>query len=321
VKPRHLGVKEQKMGQFLTQEQMGQVGDLLQAEGPPSEPTEPEAVESAEEEEESQETPETPEDTSESVSADANEASSETEEVAQSTAEATEGEETAGSGKHRVPYSRFQEVVHARNKYQSEVDDLRKQQEALQKELERLNSVSNRKAKQRKEPQYDDEYDDDELDSEFIENGLAEDEPPAPAGWEKHYKSLEDRVQRFELEQAKAKLESVLGEVGQQYPSVPRQAILQHIIDKPPRPSHIREKVFELAERYTSYIAQVEEAAIARHLEAGGGEAKKKAAPRPSKSGGSGPAKSISAGDKKPKTLKDASKALWKFMEETNPFG
>ena len=166
------------------------------------------------------------------------------------------------------------------------------------------------------------DYDDDDLDQDFIQNGLPDEDMEEVAPWQQHYRSLEERVQRYELEQAKSHLENVLGEVSEKYPSVPRQAILQHIIDKPPKPSHVREKVFELAERYTSYIVQVEEAAIARHLESlQAEEAAAQAAPRPTKKGGAKPIAAVSAGDNKPKSLKDAKDSLYQFMKDTNPFG
>jgi hypothetical protein len=313
------------VSQFLNSEQIDAIGKALDGEEvSPQEPeSTPEPVESAaaSEEEAQVEAPETNQETSESADMDAKEASSEESGEAQSTEEAPEEEDNKGSGKHRVPYSRFQEVVHARNKYQSEVDDLRTQQGALQKELERLQSVSNRKAKTRRTEEHD-EYDDNDLDDDFIQNGLEDEDSQqdASAPWETHYKSLEERVQRFELEQAKSHLEEVLAEAHEKYPSVPRQAILQHIVDKPPRPAQVREKVFELAERYTSYIAQVEEAAIAKHLgslQEGGGD--KISAPRPSKTS-SGKTATLSSGEQKPKTLKEAKSSLLKFMRDTNPF-
>lgn len=314
------------MSKFLNDEQMGQLGAMLDGEPAPAPEPEPEAVESAAapEEQAQAEEPASPEEsqpTSESAPADANEASSEAIEEAPSTESVTEDDDTQGSGKHRVPYNRFQEVVHARNKYQSEVDDLRKQQEALQAELKRMQETSSRKARPKKSNDYGD-YDDDDLDQDFIQNGLPDEDMEEVAPWQQHYRSLEERVQRYELEQAKSHLEDVLGEVNEKYPSVPRQAILQHIIDKPPKPSHVREKVFELAERYTSYIVQVEEAAIARHLESlQAEEAATQAAPRPTKKGGAKPIAAVSAGDNKPKSLKDAKDSLYQFMKDTNPFG
>ena len=312
------------MSRFLDDGQVEQLGEMLETGAMPE--PEPEAVESdaALEDETQAEAPEEPEEsqsTSEPTTEDEKEVSSEATEEALSTVEATDEEDTKGSGKHRVPYSRFQEVVHARNKYQSEVDGLREQQGALQAELKRMQSVSDRKAKSKQSEDYD-EYDDDDLDQDFIQNGLPDEEMEESAPWQNHYKSLEERVQRFELEQAKSHLQEVLGEVNEKYPSVPREAILQHIIDKPPKPAHVREKVFELAERYTSYIAQVEEAAIAKHLGSlEGGEVSTKAAPRPSKTSSGRAIAAISSGDTKPRTLKEAKGSLLKFMRDTNPFG
>jgi hypothetical protein len=314
------------MSKFLNDEQMDQLGAMLDGEPAPAPAPEPEAVESAAapEEETQAEEPASPEEsqpTSESAPVDEKEASSEVTEEAPSTEGAAEEEDTKGSGKHRVPYNRFQEVVHARNKYQSEVDDLRKQQGALQAELKRMQEASSRKAKPKRSEDYG-EYDDDDLDQDFIQNGALDEDMEESAPWQNHYKSLEERVQRFELEQAKSHLENVLGEVNEKYPSVPRQAILQHIIDKPPKPSHVREKVFELAERYTSYIAQVEEAAIAKHLESLQVEdVATTAAPRPKKAGSPRAVSAVSAGEKKPKSLKDAKDSLYQFMKDTNPFG
>ncbi len=310
------------MSQFLNSEQIDAIGKALEAGDVPSqepEPTpEPEQSADASEEEaktEETETPEPQEEPSEEATMDAKEASSEEDASPESTEEA-QPESTEGTGKHRVPYTRFQEVVHARNKYQSEVDDLRKQQEALQAELSRIQSESAKKQSS-KAKDYDD-YDMDDMEQELDDDLGA----PNDDGWKKQYESLSSRVEAFEFEQAKRSIEATLGEAEQKYPAVPRQALLQYIVDTPPRPSEIREKVFEVAERYSSYIAQVEEAAIARHLESQGKEvAGKEAAPRPAKTSNPASVKAVSAGDKKPRTLKDASKALRKFMEDTNPFG
>ena len=310
------------MSQFLNSEQIDAIGKALESGDVPSqepEPTpEPEQSADASEEEaktEETETPEPQEEPSEEATMDAKEASSEEDASPESTEEA-QPESTEGTGKHRVPYTRFQEVVHARNKYQSEVDDLRKQQEALQAELSRIQSESAKKQSS-KAKDYDD-YDMDDMEQELDDDLGA----PNDDGWKKQYESLSSRVEAFEFEQAKRSIEATLGEAEQKYPAVPRQALLQYIVDTPPRPSEIREKVFEVAERYSSYIAQVEEAAIARHLESQGKEvAGKEAAPRPAKTSNPASVKAVSAGDKKPRTLKDASKALRKFMEDTNPFG
>ena len=310
------------MSQFLNSEQIDAIGKALESGDVPSQEPEPtpepeQSADASEEEAKTEETeaPEPQEEPSEEAAMDAKEASSEEDSNPESTEEA-QSESTEGSGKHRVPYTRFQEVVHARNKYQSEVDDLRKQQEALQAELNRLQSEPAKKQSS-KAQDYDD-YDMDDMERE-LDGDL---ETPSEEGWRQRYDSLSGRVEAFEFEQAKQSIESALGEAEQKYPAVPRQALLQYIVDTPPRPSDIREKVFEVAERYSSYIAQVEEAAIARHLESQGKEvAGKEAAPRPAKTSNPASVKAVSAGDQKPRTLKDASKALRKFMEDTNPFG
>ena len=96
------------------------------------------------------------------------------------------------------------------------------------------------------------------------------------------YEELNERLTRFEVQQQKALLEQELNSVLEQHPNVPRELLIQAVVQNP------NENLNTVAERYSSYIAEVQEKAIAEHMktvEVAPKKKKKAGPPRPKKTG------------------------------------
>ena len=84
------------------------------------------------------------------------------------------------------------------------------------------------------------------------------------------------------MQQQKALLEQELNSVLEQHPNVPRELLIQAVVQNP------NENLNTVAERYSSYIAEVQEKAIAEHMktvEVAPKKKKKAGPPRPKKTG------------------------------------
>ena len=112
---------------------------------------------------------------------------------------------------------------------------------------------------------------------------------------------------------AEQQLESEIASASSVYPDVPRRAILEAVANG-------NVNVMDVAERYQSFVNQMREQAIADYLQDNPSAKGSSAAPRPSRTGGSSPAKSQIQADVKPKNLADAHKALSKFLKTNNIF-
>ena len=96
-----------------------------------------------------------------------------------------------------------------------------------------------------------------------------------------------ERVQQQEVAIARRELEVEVASAMEAYPGVPREVLLQAVVADPDA------AVIKVAESYSTHLAQIEEAAIARYLEENPAPAvetqevaeKPKAAPRPTRSG------------------------------------
>ena len=229
---------------------------------------EPEAVEKEEEE------PPLEDDVSEEVEAASEEGSSPIEGAEEET-EATEdgGDDEKGDDVdgHAVPYKRFQKIIQARNSFREEGETLRDKNAELIAQLE-----ESRRAKAPKEPVEE---------KDWLDEALSDDTPD-------QYAELNDRLNRFEVAQQKALLEQELSSVLEQHPNVPRELLIQAVVQNP------TEKLAVVAERYSSYIAEVQEKAIAEHMKTVevAAPVAKPGPPRPKTSGAS---KTVEA----PKTL------------------
>ena len=233
-----------------------------------------------------------------------------------SASSAEESGDSEASSLHRVPYTRFKEVVDARNGYKSELDSLRQ-------EIERLKAGTAQQAQPSiPQQQYRSVQDmsDEELLAMLSDEGQSGHQEP----WMQEMAQMRNRMHEYEVSQATVKLENDLSVAQQKYPVVPREALLQAVINDDSA------NIMEVAEQYSSFIVSIEEAAIARHLAEGKSVSQAKAeakedvaqavAPRPSKAASAPVNSPISAGDHKPKDLKDASKALRAFLKNNNPF-
>ena len=303
------------MSAFLDAEALDKVGDILKP-GPKvvEEPVLQNASEpqvEAQEEEQSSNPPEPVSgDTPEVVA----EVSSTPTEETKAAPEADSDKESSGS--HRVPYNRFKKVIDSRNKFQTENDSLRSRLKAME---EQVKSFQSQPPAPSSAAQKFNEDDDSWLDEPYVE----EDEQAPPSDWQKKYNNLESRVQAWEFEEAKRQVQDVVAEAGEKYPAVPKQALLEWIVKNPPRSGNLHGEVLAVAERFSAWIAQVEEAGIARYVE---GNKKTQArqgglaAPRPAKSSGKSSTAKVAPKGDKPKTLKESKAALMEFLDQTNPF-
>ena len=217
-------------------------------------------------------------------------------------------EEEVPSG-HRVPYDRFKQVLESRNKFRDERAE-------LEAEIERLRAQpapAPAPAPVQAAPQAD-------SDDAWLERYLAGEDEPAPAQDDARLKEFQDRLYNTEVQLARQQLEVEVGAALQKFPSVPRDVILQAVANNP---SATAEAV---AEQYSSWVAGVEEKAIAAYLEknpqstpeeAVAATQEPKAAPRPSKTGGSATA---AASEVPLKSVSEGSAALRKLWARNNPF-
>ncbi len=215
-------------------------------------------------------------------------------------------EEEVPSG-HRVPYDRFKQVLESRNQFRDERAE-------LQAEIEKLRAQpAPAPAPVQAAPQAD-------SDDAWRERYLAGEDEPAPAQDNVQLKEFQDRLYNTEVQLARQQLEVEVGAALQKFPSVPRDVILQAVANNP---SATAEAV---AEQYSSWVAGVEEKAIAAYLEknpsstpaeAVAATQEPKAAPRPSKSGGNATA---TAPEVPLKSVSEGSAALRKLWARNNPF-
>tara|TARA_R100001594_G_scaffold145997_1_gene196796 strand:- start:278 stop:1144 length:867 start_codon:yes stop_codon:yes gene_type:complete len=285
---------------ILSPEATESLGKFL--EGGPSEPAgEQSPVEEVQAQELSQE--EAP--VQNSSSDDAQDVNISAKEEAPETSSSDEGEVEEG---HRVPYSRFRQVLDARNKHRDELESYREKMAEIEKERDMLQRLTIQRAS---EPQVQAKSEEDDwLSSLSGEQGAQPDDP--------RYSQLKSRLEAQEVALQRMTLEREVAEAQQAYPGVDRDAILKSISEDPSRTA------IEAAEQYSSWIAGIEEAAIARFQKEAGQElpvseaAAPKAPPRPSKSGSASVSEFM--GDRKPKTVKEGSALFREFLKDHNPF-
>ena len=171
----------------------------------------------------------------------------------------TEEEETG----HAVPYQRFQKVIKARNAHQAKITEL----EATIQDLQESLKGSAEPPKSEKPNADNDAWLDELL------NGQEEETSNNP-----EYERLTNRVQQMEVAEQERVLEKELQTVAQTYPDVPRELLLQSVIQNP------NTDLLSVAEKYSTFIAGIEEGAIARHTATVAAQAPK-SAPRPKQAG------------------------------------
>lgn len=193
----------------------------------------PEAAEETEEESPSED------DVSEEVEAASEEGSSPIEGAEEASEDGDDNGQEDDAGGHAVPYKRFQKVIQARNSFREEGETLRDRITELTAQVE-----ESRRAKASREPVEE---------KDWLDEALSDDVPD-------QYEELNERLNRFEVAQQKALLEQELSSVLEQHPNVPRELLIQAVVQNP------TEKLAVVAERYSSYIAEVQEKAIAEHM-------------------------------------------------------
>jgi len=209
--------------------------------------------------------------------------------------EASSAEPEQEEGGHNVPYQRFQQVISAKNRLQEEKERLASQLQELQTQFE----TNNNRVVDKVETVSDTFTDD------FGSEGDEGDD---------RYSALESRVQQFEVYKEEMLLEKELQTVAQEFPQVPRELLLQAVIDDPSA------DLLEVAGHYTTYVAQVEEQAIARYVKDNDIQVPKRGAAAGGSSGGGKASSQLNAGQKeKPKTIKEATSRFKSFLKN-NPF-
>jgi len=190
---------------------------------------------------------------------------------------------------HNVPYSRFKEVVHARN-------SLRDTEAELRAEIEELQSLISA-------PDDNDDYEEYETTDEVGEYDWIDDGEAAAPYDDSRMASIEERVYEFEVHKAELDLKQEIIEAAKVYPSVPEEILLQAVIQNPDV------QVMDIAEQYNTFVSGIEQQAIANYQEEGGSL---RAPPRPSSSGQTrGEFKDV----KKPRTMEEARHAALKYLK------
>ena len=217
---------------------------------------------------------------------------------------------------HRVPYNRFKQVLDARNSHRDEVESLRQEIEALRSHQDTRQQQQPQQVQSAPRPQVQPQEDD--WWSEFqSEAGVVPDAPAAP---DPQIAQIQQRLEAQEVAFQKMILERELSAAVEKYPSLDKRQILQAVHQNPALP------VMQVAEQYSTWLAGIEEAAIARHLSENpqpvvedAKEAAPQAPPRPPQSGAS-TAASRFVGEKKPATIEEGSHMLREFLKTHNPF-
>ena len=212
--------------------------------------------------------------------------------------EAVEASEVEEEGGHQVPYDRFRTINDQRKSAVEERDALRGQLEEMRQQLG---------GKQSKQSEAAPESSDDDS---WLDSLLGEEEDGD--GHSDRFSSIEDRIAKFEVAQARVELTEEVGAARTDYPGVPEELLLQAVIQDP------TVNVREVAEHYSAFIASIEEAALARHVKGGKSVVEEKAAPppRPHSTGSSGGNDMLGADDARPTTLKDASSAARQWLSK-----
>jgi hypothetical protein len=190
---------------------------------------------------------------------------------------------------HNVPYSRFKEVVHARN-------TLRDTEAELRAEIEELQSLISA-------PDDNDDYEEYEATDEVGEYDWVDDNGEAAAPYDdSRMASIEDRIYQFEVQKAEYDIQREIKQSQKHYPNVPEEILLQAVIQNP------EVEILDIAEQYNTFVSGIEQQAVASYQQ----EHKLAAPPRPSSSGQTrGEFRDV----KKPRTLDDARLATLQYLK------
>ena len=148
----------------------------------------------------------------------------------------------------------------------------------------------------------------------WLDDLLSDDPTPSTStNTDSNYQNLESRLYQFELKQAQADLNKEITSAIDQYPNVPRNLLLQAVVQKPDV------NVMDVAENYNSYVSSIEEGAINRYINENDKTAPA-AAPRGRTAGSSVNTRNAAHDSDNPSTMRDAKKALMSFMKGNKQF-
>lgn len=283
---------------FLNDEEVGALGDFLASEEDFTEEQQPEL-------EAQQDSSEPAEDVNQEAEAGEVEAQGEQE----SEADDSPAEDDDSTPGHRVPYDRFKQVLEARNAYKDEISHMREQMQQLQEQFDARQQAPVAPAKQ--EPQDENEA--------WLQSVINDDDPASKA-YAQQFQTMEDRMYQQEVQMARYDLEHEIAEASQAFPGVPRQVMLQAVANDP------NVSALEVAEGYSAFVAQVEEAALADYIakqeapetQQQPAEPQAEEVRRPARAGAT--VDSAANEVRQPSSVKDASEMLREFMKSSNPF-
>jgi hypothetical protein len=155
--------------------------------------------------------------------------------------ESQEYDETDVEEGHSVPYSRFSSVIAARNSATEEAQELREQLEAMQAQYEQMQQFQQMMGQQQ-QPQHQ------------------EPEHEMPEGMDPHMAQMQSRMHEMSVQQEQFTLERELAAVAQTHPNVDPEVLLNAVIQDP------SVDIAQVAEAYSTQVAEIEEAAINRFL-------------------------------------------------------
>lgn len=157
---------------------------------------------------------------------------------AEGESEYEEDDEETQTG-HSVPYGRFSKVISARNEFAQQAEESQARIADLEQQLNQLKNLKELFGNQQQE-QYD-EYAEHQEVSEVD--------------------ALRESLMQVSEQQQQTLIEQELGQISEIYPNVPHEMLLQAVIEDP------SVDMTDLAGAYSTHLAEVEEAAIARYLE------------------------------------------------------
>jgi uncharacterized phage infection (PIP) family protein YhgE len=226
--------------------------------------------------------------------------------VETSTEEVETSDDSTQPKGHKVPYSRFKNVLESRNQFRTEVATYKDKLTSLETKLQNLEkSQATYKQNPSRQP---------ETQKTWLDDYLAGEQEAAVPEWQQQYTGINERLYKFEVAQEEQSLKAELNTISEKYPSVPHNVLLKAVIDDP------NVDMSALAEQYSSFRAGIEEEAIARYLESQGGQAQA-ASPTPEplqRPRSVSAARGTLAPEKRPTSVAGASSALRDLLSKNN---
>jgi hypothetical protein len=283
---------------FLNDEEVGALGDFLASEEDFTEEQQPEL--------EAQDNSSEP---AEDVNGEAEAGEVEAQGDEELEADDSPAEDDDSTPGHRVPYDRFKQVLDARNAYRHEISQMREQMQELQEQFDARQQAPVAPAKQ----EHQDE------DEAWLQSLIGDDDPASKA-YAQQLQTMEDRMYQQEVQMARYELEAEISDAQSAFPGVPREVMLQAVASDP------NVSALEVAEGYSAFIAEVEEAALADYISQHGvpqeleqtEEPQAEEVRRPARAGAT--VESAAQEATRPASVKDASEMLREFMKSSNPF-